>query len=183
MSTPRDFTIVEIDELRTIVDSDLFVDRVKLLSKVYPKVRNHPIPNPLDSEAVVAALARNAASLLAGLQKARIDGHPLALSMRNKGFKGGNILRNATQSLDNLVVGLDAIKVMARPGLKKSAGRRYADTDKWLADELADLLDSYNVPRSNYKQGPLARCINIARTAAGITALTDPCKAYKWIAK
>lgn len=176
MGRIRTLTDEEIAELRAIADDQNFVDRVTRLAKIFRAIVETPIPHPLDSEVVVNDLIDKAHRLLDALGSAKRGGHPLALTMKNHGLAGGDILRAAEQSIDELLTGLDVCRRMARPGLKKNRGRKKDDAEQYLADSIADLLKEKGVSISRYKDGALAKCINIIRSASGYAILTDPCK-------
>lgn len=176
MGRTRSLTDEEIAELRAIADDLDFIDRVNRLAKIFRTVVEIPIPHPLDSEVVVEELIDDARRLLDGLRRADKAGHPLALTMKNHGLAGRDILRTAEQSIDELLTGLDVCRRMARPGLKKNRGRKKNDAEQYLADSISELLTEKGVSVSRYKDGALAKCINIIRAASGYGILTDPCK-------
>lgn len=176
MSSYRQFSTNEINELRSVVNDDAFVRQLQILSTAYRQTNDAPIPSPLDSEKVVARLIADTKTLLKGLRDANTNGHPLSLAMKTKGLPGGEILHDARVSLQSLLEGLKKITVIARPGLKKRRGPKGRnDIDQWLMDSVVDILDVNDIETSKYKGGPLAKCINIVRCAAGYPPLEDPC--------
>lgn len=164
--------------LKAIVDNRLFIEQIERMVIPLRLTTDHPIPSPLDSEALVVDLMRDCESLLDNLRKANVEGHPLALSMKIKGIPGGEVIHSAQEAINSLAVSLKQITRLARPGLKKRKGPLGGtnDINQWLADSLVDILDTYGVKATKYKGGALAKCMKIVQSAAGVYAPDDPCK-------
>lgn len=180
MGAPRPFSTAEIKSLRSIVDDDAFVHAMARLARVIRQVADTPIPSPLDSENKVARLIECADNLLQEIREADKEGHPLALTMKNKGWAGSELLRNTTIAVESLLPALNDITKMSRPGLKKSRGRKGEnDLAQYLADSIVDILVTYSVEPTRYKNGSLAKCILAVRSVAGLSLSSDPCKGIK----